>query len=103
MRAIIETDGSQVPVELNAKCKIPRIDAEVGKEIDFDKVLFVSGEDKPLIGKPYVEGASVKGEVVAHGRFDKVTVLKFKRRLKYRKKTGHRQDYTEILVKAINS
>lgn len=103
MQAIIETNGSQVPVELNGRCKIPRIDAEVGKEIDFDKVLFVSGDDKPLIGKPYIEGATVTGEVVAHGRFDKVTVLKFKRRLKYRKKTGHRQDYTEILVKAINS
>jgi large subunit ribosomal protein L21 len=103
MRAIIETDGSQVPVEENAKCRIPKIDAEVGKEIDFDKVLFVSTDDKPLIGKPYIEGASVKAEVVSHGRFDKVEVFKFKRRVKYRKKTGHKQQYTEILVKEINS
>ena len=103
MRAIIETGGTQVPVEVDSKCKIPRVDVEVGKEINFDKVLFVSKDDKPLIGKPYIDGASVKGEVVSHGRFDKITVLKFKRRLKYRKKTGHRQDYTEILVKAISS
>jgi large subunit ribosomal protein L21 len=87
----------------NAKCRIPKIDAEVGKEIDFDKVLFVSTDDKPLIGKPYIEGASVKAEVVSHGRFDKVEVFKFKRRVKYRKKTGHKQQYTEILVKEINS
>ena len=103
MRAIIETDGNQVPVEVNSRCKIPRIDVEVGQEIDFDKVLFVSKDDKPLIGKPYIEGASVKGEVVSHGRFDKITVMKFKRRLKYRKRTGHRQDYTEVLIKAISS
>lgn len=103
MRAIIETDGAQIPVEVNTHCRIPRIDAEVGKQIDFDKVLFVSGDDKPLIGKPYLEGASVKAEVVSHGRFDKVTVFKFKRRVKYRKTTGHKQQYTEILVKEINS
>lgn len=102
MRAIIETEGNQIPVELDAKCKIPKLDVEVGKEIDFDKVLMVSKDDKPTIGKPYVEGATVKAEVVSHGRFDKVTVFKFKRRTKYRKKTGHKQDYTEILVKAIN-
>ena len=103
MRAIIETDGNQVPVEVDAKSKIPRLDIEVGKEIDFDKVMFVSKDDKPIVGKPYVEGASVKAEVISHGRFDKVTVFKFKRRRKYRKTTGHKQDYTEILVKAINA
>lgn len=103
MRAIIETDGSQVPVEENTRCKIPKIDAEVGKQVDFDKVLFILKDDKPLIGKPYLEGASVKAEVVSHGKLDKVTVFKFKRRAKYRKKTGHRQEYTEILVKEINS
>ena len=103
MRAIIETGGSQIPVETDARCKIPKIEAEVGKEVDFDKVLFVSKDEKPQIGNPYVEGASVKAEVVSHGKLDKVTVFKFKRRVKYRKKTGHRQQYTEILVKEINS
>ena len=103
MRAIIETGGNQVPVEVDSRCKIPRMEVEVGQEIDFDKVLFISTDDKPLIGKPYVEGATVKGEVVSHGRFDKVKVMKFKRRIKYRKQTGHRQDYTEVLIKAISS
>ena len=103
MRAIIESNGVQIPVELDSKCKIPTIDIEVGKEIDFDKVLLISDEKKPKIGKPYVDGASVKAEVIAHGRMDKVNVLKFKRRTKYRVHSGHRQGYTEILVKAINS
>jgi large subunit ribosomal protein L21 len=101
MRAIIETGGSQIPVEADIRCKIPKIDAEVGKEVDFDKVLLVSRDEKPIIGKPYIEGATVKAEIVSHGKLDKVTVFKFKRRAKYRKKTGHRQDYTEILIKEI--
>ncbi len=101
MRAIIEAQGTQVPVEVNAKCRVPKLDIEVGQVVDFDKVLFLSEEDKPVIGQPYIEGASVKGEVTAHGRFDKITVFKFKKRTKYRKTTGHKQNYTEILVKAI--
>ena len=103
MRAIIETGGAQIPVEKDIKCKIPKIDAEVGKEVEFDKVLLVSDDKKPSIGRPYVEGASVKAEVISQGKLDKVTVFKFKRRVKYRKKTGHRQHYTEILVKEINT
>jgi large subunit ribosomal protein L21 len=102
MRAIIETEKTQVPVETDAKIKIPLIDVEVGKEISFDRVLMVSGGDKPIIGKPYVAGASVTAEVVGHGRLDKIRVFKFKRRTKYRRTVGHRQDYTEILIKKIS-
>lgn len=103
MRAIIETGGLQIPVEENSRCRIPKIEAESGKEVDFDRVLLISKDDKPLIGKPYIEGASIKAEVISHGRSDKINVFKFKRRLKYRRKTGHRQQYTEILVKEISS
>lgn len=102
MRAIIETGGTQVPVEVNANCKIPRVDVNVGEEINFDKVLLISTDGEPTVGKPYIEGASVRGQVVAHGRFDKVTVFKFKRRRKYRRKTGHKQAFTEILIKEIS-
>ncbi len=102
MRAIIETGGAQVPVEIDANCKIPRVDAPVGEKINFDKVLLISTDGKPIVGTPYIEGAIVRGEVVAHSRFDKVTVFKFKRRRKYRRKTGHKQDFTEILIKKIS-
>ena len=102
MRAIMETGREQIAVEPNGKFKIPRLEAEVGKEVNFDKVLLISGDEAPIIGKPYIEGASVTAEVLGHGKLDKVTVFKFKRRTKYRRKTGHRQDYTEILVKKIN-
>ncbi|MEE9552775.1 MAG: 50S ribosomal protein L21 [candidate division Zixibacteria bacterium] len=103
MRAIIEAGGVQVPVEVDSKSKIPLIEGEVGQKVDFDKVLFLSGDDKPTVGKPYIDGALVKAEIVGHDRFDKVTVFKFKRRTKYRRTRGHRQDYTEILVKEIVS
>jgi large subunit ribosomal protein L21 len=102
MRAIIETGGTQVPVEVDVSCKIPRVDVTVGEEINFDRVLLISADGKPAVGKPYIKGASVRAEVVAHGRFDKVTVFKFKRRRKYRRKTGHRQAFTEILIKEIS-
>jgi large subunit ribosomal protein L21 len=78
------------------------IDAEIGKEISFDKILLISDGDTPIIGKPYVNGATVTAEVIAHGRLDKVRVFKFKKRTKYRKMKGHRQDYTEILIKKIS-
>ncbi len=103
MHAIIETGGEQVPVELNGKCKIPRLESEVGNEVKFDKVLLIADKNAPKIGKPYISGASVKGEVISHGKLDKVIIFKFKRRTKYRRKTGHRQGYTEVLIKAINS
>lgn len=103
MRAIIETSGLQIPVEENSRCRIPKISVESGKEVNFDRVLLISTDDKPLIGKPYIDGASVKAEVISHGRSEKINVFRFKRRLKYRRKTGHRQQYTEILVKEISS
>jgi len=102
MRAIIETGKTQVAVKLDARCRIPKMDAEVGKEVSFDKVLLLSSDDPPVIGRPYIDGASVTAEVVGHGRLDKVLVFKFKKRTKYRKLKGHKQDYTEILVKKIS-
>jgi large subunit ribosomal protein L21 len=103
MRAIIETGGTQVPVEIDSRSRVPRMSVDEGQEVEFDKVLLVSKRGKPSVGRPYIEGASVTAKVMGHGRFDKVTVFKFKRRRKYRRKTGHRQGYTEILVKKINT
>ena len=102
MRAIIESGGAQVAIEENARVKVPKLELEIGKEVNFDKVLFVSGQDNPKFGNPYLKDASVNGEVVSHGRNDKVIIFKFKRRTKYRRKRGHKQDYTEVLIKKIN-
>ena len=93
----------QFPVEENSIIRVPRFDSEIGQKLDLDKVLLVSGNDKFAVGKPYIDGAKVSVEVLEHGRDDKVTVFKFKRRRKYRKTTGHRQGFTEIKVLNISA
>jgi large subunit ribosomal protein L21 len=103
MKAIVETGGMQFPVEEKSVIRIPLIEAEIGKQIDFDKVLMISGDDKFDVGKPYVVGAKVTAEVLAHGRDDKVVVFKFKKRTKYRKTNGHRQDFTEVKILGITA
>jgi|SRR3989304_4167761 len=101
MRAIIDTGQTQVAVEPNVKIKIPCLDAEIGKEVNFDKVMLISDGENPIIGKPYIEGASVTAEVLGHERLSTIIVSKYKRRTKYRRRNGHRQGFTEILVKKI--
>ena len=103
MRAIIETGGMQFPVEEQVLVRVPKLDTEVGQAIEFDKVLLVSGQDKFAVGKPYVDGAKVAAEVKAHGKDDKVLVYKFKKRTKYRKTNGHRQQYTEVKITKISA
>ncbi|MCK4856554.1 MAG: 50S ribosomal protein L21 [candidate division Zixibacteria bacterium] len=101
MYAIVESSGFQYSVSEGDIIQVPRVDADVGAAHELDKVLLVSGEDTPLVGKPYVEGASVKTKVINHSRHDKVLVFKFKRRVKYRKLRGHRQGFTELKIDKI--
>jgi len=68
-----------------------------------DKVLLLSTSQGIVVGSPYLKEALVSAEVLSHGRGEKVTVFKFKRRKKYRRKLGHRQEYTQLLVKKIKS
>lgn len=81
--------------------RVPKLDVEPGKKVTFDEVLLTSDGEKVKAGQPMVKGAKVVAEVVGHGRGEKIIVFKFKRRKNYRKKTGHRQDYTEITIKEL--
>lgn len=101
MYAIVEIAGKQYKAEADKKIYVPRLVAEVGDQVSFDKVLLVSNGDAIQVGVPTVAGASVSVEVVNHVRADKVIVFKKKRRKGYRVKNGHRQPYTQILVKSI--
>lgn len=104
MYAIMETGGIQFKVEEGEKLKIPKLNAEQGKEVVFDKVLLISREEKePLVGKPYLEGARIEAQVLSAGKGEKVLVYKFKRRVKYRRTKGHRQDYTQIMINKIGT
>ena len=97
MKAIFETGGKQYYVAEGDIIYVEKLDAEVGSEITFDKV-FIAGEE---IGTPTVKNAKVVCEVEKHGRQRKITVFKYKPKKKYRKKQGHRQPYTKLVVKKI--
>ncbi len=99
MYAVFQTGGKQFRAEPGGRLRIPTLEAEPGESVTFDYVLIAGdGDEKVQIGTPVVDGASVKAEVIRHGRGDKVIVFKRKRRKTYRKKQGHRQNFTEIRV-----
>ena len=103
MYAIVEINGQQFKVEEGKKLFVNRIkEAEEGKTVEFDKVLLVDNEGAVTVGAPTVEGAKVVVEVVNPlVKGEKVIVFKMKRRKDYRKKNGHRQQYTQVEVKQI--
>ncbi len=102
MFAIVETGGKQFRVQEGTRVRVPKIDIQAGSNLDLDKVLLVGGAELK-VGSPYVQGASVACEVVEHGREKKIIVFKKKRRKDYRRKQGHRQDFTTIQVKSITA
>lgn len=97
MYAIIETGGKQYRVEKNQVLYIEKLDNEVGTEVVFDKVLMINGK----VGTPYVKDAKVTAKVEKHGRGRKIIVFKYKPKKNYRKKQGHRQPYTKVVITAI--
>jgi large subunit ribosomal protein L21 len=102
MYAVFQTGGKQFRAEAGSRMRIPTLDVEPGGSVTFDHVLLAGdGEDKVMVGTPTVDGASVTAEVLRHGRGDKVIVFKRKRRKGYRRKQGHRQNFTEIRIDAV--
>ena len=97
MKAVIETGGKQYYVEEGTELYVEKLDAEVGSKVEFDKVLMVDG----AFGNPYLSIAKVTGEVVKHGKDKKIVVFKYVPKNKYRKKQGHRQPYTKVVIKSI--
>jgi large subunit ribosomal protein L21 len=100
MYAIFESGGFQFSAREGDRVRVPKFRAETEERVTFDKVLFIGGE-KPLVGSPYLENARVEGEVIASGKSDKITVFKFKRRVKYRRKKGHRREFVEVQIDKI--
>jgi large subunit ribosomal protein L21 len=102
MYAIIETGGKQVKVEEGQAIYIEKLDVEAGESVTFDKVLFVGGENVK-VGSPVVAGATVTAKVEKQGRQKKIIVFKYKAKKNYRKKQGHRQPYTKVIIEKINA
>ena len=104
MYALIRTGGKQYRGAVGDTVKVETLEAEAGSEVTLNDVLLVAAEDGSIkAGKPVVEGASVKATVLSHGRSDKVRIFKFRRRKHSMKSGGHRQNYTELKIEAINA
>ncbi len=102
MYAIVEMLGQQFKVEVGKKIFVHRMnEAERGSNVEFENVLLVDNNGTITVGTPTVKGAKVVTEVLSHVRGDKVLVFKKKRRKGYRKLNGHRQNFTELMIKEI--
>ena len=102
MFAVIVSGGKQYRVQEGQTLKLEKLTAEACSSVEFDRVLLVGNGDDVKVGAPVVEGAKVAAEVVAHGRGDKVTIIKFRRRKHHMKRQGHRQWFTEVKITGIS-
>ncbi len=103
MYAIFQALGKQYKAEEGSVLQLPRMDAEPGTKVTFDQVLLTADGDQVTAGTPYVKGAKVEAEVLREGKEKKIYVFKFKRRKNYRRKTGHRQRFTEVRVTGVSA
>jgi large subunit ribosomal protein L21 len=103
MYAVIQTGGKQYRVAPGEELRVEKLDGAVGDEIYFDSVLLVSKDDKVTVGKPVLENIRVQATITRQGRGPKIIVFKYKRRKRYRKKQGHRQDYTGVRITQIEA
>jgi len=102
MYAVIKTGGKQYRVAQGETLQVEKIAGEPGDAVTFDEVLLVGG-DSPKIGNPVVKGATVKAKILAQERGKKVIVFKMRRRKMYRRKAGHRQQYTRVEITGISA
>lgn len=98
MYCITDIGGFQYKVAPGYAVRVPTIEAEAEQVLNLDKVLLFNDGQAVSVGKPYLEGATVKAKVMGQGKYDKIIIFKKKRRLTYQKRTGHRQKYTELFI-----
>ena len=99
--AIVETGGKQYTVRPGDTLRVEKLSDTPEDALELDRVLLLSRDGVVKVGQPLVEGASVRAEVVGNGRSRKITVLKYKPKVRYKRKTGHRQHYTELRITEI--
>lgn len=103
MYAIIKNGGKQYRVEEGQIIKVEKLPVSENDTVEFDQVLSVVDGDNTKFGQPFVEGAKVTGKVIEQGKDKKIIVFKYKPKKRYRRKTGHRQPYTRVLVEKIEA
>jgi len=99
--AIIEIGGKQYKVVPKQTVEIERLDVPEGDKVELDKVLFIGEDRKTLVGRPIIKGAKVVATSLGEAKGEKVIVFRYKSKVRYRSKRGHRQTYTKILVNEI--
>ena len=99
--AIIRSGGKQFRVEEGGTVRLPSLDKQAGETVELEALVVGGGEGGVRVGTPAVEGATVRGTVVDHGRGDKIIVFKKKRRKQYQRTQGHRQNYTTVRIDSI--
>jgi large subunit ribosomal protein L21 len=102
MYAIVEIAGQQFKVEKNDEIFVHRLEGDPGTKVEFAEVLLLDQDGKVSIGMPHVEGSKISGQILDHVRGDKVVVFKKKRRKGFQKESGHRQDFSKILIENIS-
>ncbi|WP_462332950.1 50S ribosomal protein L21 [Schwartzia sp. (in: firmicutes)] len=103
MYAISQTGGKQYKVAEGEVIYVEKLDAEAGDAVTFDEVLAVVADGDVKVGKPVVEGAKVTGKVEAQGKEKKILVFKYKAKSNYRRRQGHRQPYTKVVIEKIEA
>ena len=102
MYAVIKSGGKQHRVEPGEVLRLEKLDAAEGETVNFDQVMMCGEGENIQIGTPFVDGVAVTAEVVSHGRGDKITIIKMRRRKHYRRQAGHRQYFTEVKIREIS-
>jgi large subunit ribosomal protein L21 len=102
MYAVVKTGGKQYRITIGEKLKVEQIPADVDSQIELTEVLMIADGDNIQIGSPLLTGAKITATVISHGRGEKIRIFKMRRRKHYQKRQGHRQNFTEIRIDAIN-
>jgi len=100
---VVEQGGFQYAVAEGDRIRVPRIDVQEGTEITLGRVLMMRNGDTVKVGTPHVDGAEVRAKVVGHGKYDKIFVMKKRRRKNYKRKSGHRQGFTTVQITSVSA
>lgn len=103
MYAIIKTGGKQYRVSEGDSIFVEKLEAAEGEVVTFDEVIAVSKEDALVVGNPFVEGAKVTAKVEKQGKARKILVFKYKAKANYRRRQGHRQPFTKVVIEKIEA
>jgi large subunit ribosomal protein L21 len=101
MYAVFRSGGRQYQVEPGTVIKLEKLPGEVGSDVTLNEVILIGEGDDVRVGRPLIEDVAIRGRIVEQGRHRKIIVFKHKRRKDYRKKQGHRQQYTAVLIQSI--